>query len=107
MKNEQEADQSVNGEKSATLVKLKAVYGTIAPVPFNMAAEVIAQLDEQGWETQHMAFGGMVVETQNLTSLHKPQAVPSYILIVRKTYDESKGESKPAMPVINVGGKKL
>jgi len=71
-------------------------YEVLCPVPVMALAQVLEQVEKQGWNAGFIAFAGMV----NVTTLAtpKPQAAPSYSIVCS-------AEDATALPLkISVGG---
>ena len=74
----------------------------IGPVPVTMASEAKTQIEKQGWEVEHICFGGMVVVGQSVLTIKKDQVPPQPGFAFFCAKEVQEGET-PVLPEIKIG----
>ena len=74
-------------------------YCVMGPVPLPAIADVVSQIEEQGWTVRFVTFGGMAV----ISAIAMPgsQQVPAFAVISDRL---SAGQGSPMLPKIHKGG---
>lgn len=87
-----------NEEKKEPLPQ--KIHLSIGPVQVHLVALYISQLEEQGWTSQHVLFGGVVPVSQ-LALLSKDQqgGIPVYHIITWKIFNEG---AELNQPILNI-----
>jgi hypothetical protein len=81
-------------------MSVKNGYTTIGPVPVMYVADIMAQVEENGWEVAFLASAGFVDLTTPLQIAKQPP-VPAFVVVARRSYRE--GEKLEPMK-LKIGG---
>jgi len=72
------------------------IFLTIGPVEISLVALYLSQLEDQGWSTEHVLFGG-VVQSNRMSLLPQQSSVPVHHIIVAKVHKEGEELIQPLL----------
>jgi len=84
-------------------MKTRNVWCTVGPAPVHTVADIVKQIEDQGWEIKFVAFAGFITEIPKVLMIPKAEAqsFPAYSILSRKTVPV---DAEPEFPSIDIPG---
>ena len=84
-------------------MKTRNVWCTVGPAPVHTVADIVKQIEDQGWEIKFVAFAGFITQTPKVLTLPRAEAqsFPAYSILSRKTVPV---DAELKFPVISIPG---